>query len=52
MNSSGTPFGNEEDMMRTLQLAVEENNLKRFLSVPLSKLELLNLRFKHSLNVL
>jgi hypothetical protein len=42
---------NDEEM-RNLQLAIEENNLKKFLSFNLTKLEILSMRFKHSLNIL
>lgn len=36
---------------RNFQAAVEENNLARFLQFNLSKIEILSLRFRHSLNI-
>jgi hypothetical protein len=36
---------------RNIQAAVEENNLARFLSFNLTRMEILSLRFRHSLNV-
>jgi hypothetical protein len=38
--------------MRNMQLAVEENNLQKFLAFNLTKMEILTLRFNHSLNIM
>ena len=35
-----------------MQLAVEENNLQKFLSFNLTKMDILTMRFNHSLNIM
>jgi hypothetical protein len=42
----------KDEEMRNMQLAVEENNLQKFLSFNMSKMEILTMRFNHSLNIM